>query len=125
MDVRPIRTEADLTWALAEVEAYFVDPPAPGSAAADRFDVLTDLIETYENRHYPIETPDPVEAIVFYMEEAGKTASDLSVVLGSKSRASEIMARKRSLSLEMIRKIVRAWPIPAEALIAPYHVERS
>jgi len=124
MDIRPIKTETDLTWALAEVERYFVNVPAPGTPEADRFDILTDLIEVYENRHHPIESLDPVETIVYFMEETGKSTSDLSAVLGSKSRASEVISRKRSLSIDMIRKLVKTWHLPAERLITPYHVER-
>ena len=116
--------EDDLTWAIAEVEQYFIDVPEPGTMEAERFDVLTDLIEVYENRYHPINKTDPVEAINYYMQETGKTNADLSLVLGSKSRASEVLTRKRSLSIDMIRKLVVTWHIPAEVLLTPYHVER-
>ena len=124
MDVRPIKTEDDLTWALAQVEQYFVTVPAPDTAEANRFDVLTDLIEMYESRYHPINKADPVEAISYFMQETGKTNADLSLVLGSKSRASEVMTKKRGLSLDMIRKLVTTWHIPAEVLLTPYHIER-
>ncbi len=122
-NIRPIRTEDDLTWALSEIEAYFVTPPAPGTAEADRFDVLTDLIESYEDRHHAIETPDPVDALFFYMEETHKNITELGHVLGSRPRASEVMSRKRRLSLDMIRKIHAAWKIPSDTLIQPYHLD--
>lgn len=124
MDIRPIKTEEDLTWALAEVEQYFVSPPTPGTAEADRFDVLTDLIEAYENRHHPVSAPDPIEALCHYMEETQKGPAELAAVLGSRPRASEVLSKKRGLSLEMIRKINAAWKIPAETLIQPYHLEQ-
>ncbi|PTQ69270.1 HTH-type transcriptional regulator/antitoxin HigA [Celeribacter persicus] len=122
-NIRPIRTEEDLTWALAEIEPYFVTPPAPGTPDADRFDVLTDLIESYEDRHHSIQAPDPVEALQFYMEETHKNITELGRVLGSRPRASEVMSRKRRLSLDMIRKIHTAWKIPSDTLIQPYHLD--
>jgi HTH-type transcriptional regulator / antitoxin HigA len=122
-NIRPIRTDDDLSWALAEVEPYFVTPPAPGTAEADRFDILTDLIEAYEDRQYPIQAPDPIDALVYFMEETHKTTSELSLVLGSRPRASEVLSRKRRLSLDMIRKIHDAWKIPADTLIQPYHLD--
>lgn len=122
-NIRPIRTEDDLTWALAEIEPYFVNPPVPGTAEADRFDVLSDLIEAYENRHHPISAPDPIEALKQFMEDADKSTAELAQVLGSRPRASEILSKKRRLSLEMIRKINAAWRVPAETLIAPYHLD--
>jgi len=122
-DIRPIRSEEDLSWALAEVEAYFISPPDPGTPEADRFDVLTDLIESYENRHHPIPAADPVDALAYFMEETEKSPAALGEVLGSRPRASEVLARKRRLSLEMIRRINAAWKIPAETLIQPYHLD--
>ena len=121
MDVKPIRNDADLDWALAEVEQYFDSPPAPGTPEADRFDVLTDLIEAYESKHYPIDAPDPVEMIREYMAMRGFKQADLGKLIGGKSRASEVMNRKRRLTLSMIQRINHAWKIPAEPLIAPYH----
>lgn len=125
MDIRPIHTEADYEWALAEITKYFDNQPQPGTPEGDRFDVLADLIEAYENRHYPIEAPDPVEAIRCVMEQTGKTQSDLAALLGSRPRASEILNRKRALTLEMVHKLNRAWRIPAELLITPYHLNAA
>lgn len=117
-NIRPIRTEADYDWGLAEVEAAFDLEPAPDSAEGQRLSVLLDLIEAYEARHWPIGGADPVETILYAMERSGRTRRDLSALLGSRSRASEILNRKRALNLDQIRKLSRSWGIPAEALIA-------
>jgi len=122
MDIRPIRNEADYEWALREVEPYFDTTPAPGTAAADRFDVLTDLIAAYEARRWSIEPLDPVDAIRFKMQQDGLTQTDLADVLGSKSRASEVLHRKRSLTLDMVHRLTNAWGIPAEVLVRPYRL---
>jgi HTH-type transcriptional regulator/antitoxin HigA len=120
MDMRAIRTEADYDWALAEIEPYFEQQPVPGSPEADRFDVLAALIKVYEDEHQPIDAPDPVETIQEWMALRGLRQSDLAELLGSKSRASEVLNRKRPLTMEMVFKLSRDWGIPAEALIAPY-----
>jgi HTH-type transcriptional regulator / antitoxin HigA len=119
MDIRPLRNEADYDWALAEIAPYFEAEPVPGTAAADRFDVLAALIAEYEARHWPIEAPDPVAAIRARMEQAGYTQADLAHLLGSRSRASEILARRRGLTMEQARRLHEVWHIPAEALIQP------
>ncbi len=82
MDIRPIRTEADYEWALAEIEHYFDQEPEPGTSASQRFDVLASLIEHYEARAWPIDLPDPVDAIRYRMEQGGLTQADLAGVLG-------------------------------------------
>ena len=125
MDVRPIRTEADYRWALAEIEQYFDREPPRGTPEADRFEVLADLIEAYEARHWSIEHADAVELIQYRMELGGFQAKDLAEVLGSKSRASEILNRKRAITLDMARKLHDAWGIPAEALIQPYRLDAA
>ena len=125
MDVRPLRTEADYDWALIEISQYFETEPALGSAAADRFDVLSALIASYEAAAWPIGLPDPVAAIREVMTAQGRTQSDLARVLGSRSRASEILARKRPLTLSMAYELHRCWHIPAELLITPYHAEAA
>ena len=122
-NIRAIRTEADYDWALAEIEQYFLKEPEPGTRAAERFDVLADLIEAYEAKHWQIEPADPIEAIRYKMEVAGLKQSDLADLLGSASRASEILNRKRALTTDMIFKISRQWRIPAESLVLPYHLE--
>lgn len=99
-DIRPIRCEADCDWALAGVTRYFEDQPEPGTPDADRFDVLSTLIEAHEDRHWPIEAPDPVDAIRLALKERGLPQADLAAILGSKSRASETIDR-RPLTLDM------------------------
>jgi HTH-type transcriptional regulator/antitoxin HigA len=125
MDIRPIRTEEDYDWALAEIEQYFADVPEQGTPEADRFDVLSELIDAYENRHWPVEPADPVETIRYRMETLGLAQSDLANVIGSRSRASEILHRKRPLTLAMIQRLNKEWGIPADALIAPYHLDMA
>lgn len=122
MKLRAIRTDADLDWALSEIEQYFDTPPASGTEEADRFDILTDLIEAYENREYPIEALDPIETLKMFMDIKKKRPSDLAELVGGKPRASEILKRKRPLTLRMIQKINSSWKIPAASLIAPYHL---
>jgi len=119
MDVRPIRTEADYDWALKAIEPYFQLEPKRGTPEADRFDVLAALIEAYEARHWPVEPPDAVEAIRFRMEMGGFGQADLARLFGSRSRASEILRRKRPLTLEQAWKLHHEWQIPAESLLRP------
>jgi HTH-type transcriptional regulator/antitoxin HigA len=123
-NVRPLRSEEDYDWALEEVAGYFERPPKPGSTEADRFDLLAAVIEAYEEKHWPIEPADPVDAIRYRMETGGFTQADLGRLLGSRPRASEILNRKRALTLPMAYKLHSEWNIPAEALIRPYHLER-
>ena len=119
MDVRPVRTEADYDWALAEIERYVDSPPPLGTAEAERFDVLAALIEAYEAQYWPIELPDPVGAIRARMELSDYSQADLAKLLGSRSRASEILGRRRGLTMEQAYRLHREWHIPAEALIKP------
>lgn len=123
MDIRPLRTEEDYDWALQEIEQYFLEEPAPGTPEADRFDALSDLIEAYEAKVWPIEPTDPIEAIKYSMDIKGLRQVDLARVIGSRSRASEILHRKRPLTLAMIQRLHREWGIPVDALIAPYHLD--
>jgi len=122
MDIRAIRTEADYEWALTEIERYFDDQPAPGTPEAARFDVLADLLKVYEDRHHPIDAPDPVEMIKQWMELRQLSQGDFAALIGSKSRASEILNRRRALTMEMVFKLNREWHIPADVLVAPYHL---
>lgn len=118
MELRPIRTETDYQEALREIELLFnADPNTP---EYDRLDVLSTLVEAYEKVHFPIAIPDPIEAIQYYMETRGWSRRDLEPCLGSRARVSEVLSRKRSLTLEMIRKLNQALGIPAEILIQPY-----
>jgi HTH-type transcriptional regulator / antitoxin HigA len=117
--IRPLRSEADYESALDEIERYFDSEPKPGTPEADRFDLLALVIEDYERRRWPIEPPDAIDAIRYGMETGGHTQADLGRLLGSRQRASDILAGKRSLTMRMAWKLNREWGIPAEALIAP------
>lgn len=119
MEIRPIRTEEDHKAALIEVSAYFDNEPIPGTPDGDRFEVLLTLVEAYEAKHYPIDLPDPVEAIKFRMEQAGLTPKDLVPVIGRLNRVYEILNRKRPLTIAMIWKLHKSLGIPAECLIQP------
>lgn len=118
MEIRPIRTETDYQAALKEIEILF--DAQPNTPEYDRLDILSTLVEAYENTHYPIEAPDPIEAILYYMDTRGLSRRDLEPCLGSRARVSEVLSRKRSLTLEMIRKLNQELGIPAEVLIQPY-----
>jgi len=119
MEIRPIRTEVDYKTALREVSAYFDSDPAPGTPDGDRFEVLLTLVEAYEAKHYPINLPDPVEAIKFRMEQAGLSPKDLVPAIGRLNRVYEILNRKRPLTLNMIWRLHEKFGIPAESLIRP------
>ena len=122
MDIRPIRTAADHEWALAEISLYFDNQPEPGTPEADRFDILADLIEAYEDRHFPMPEVEPVAFLKTHMEATGRTQADLAALFGSRPRASEVLGRKRALTVEMIYKLSREWHIPADCLVKPYHL---
>jgi HTH-type transcriptional regulator/antitoxin HigA len=122
MDIRPIKTDADYEWALAEVTRYFEQQPEPGSTEGDRFDVLSDLIAAYEERHFPLPDADPVEALRAFLEATGRTQQDLAALLGSAPRASEVLRRKRALTVDMIGKLSKEWGIPADVLVRPYRL---
>ena len=117
--IRPVRSEGDYDAALEEVERYFEVEPKAGSPEADRFDLLALVIEDYERKRWPIEPPDTIDAIRYRMETGGYSQADLGRLLGSRQRASDILTRKRPLTMRMAWKLHREWGIPAEALIAP------
>jgi len=117
--IRPLRSEADYDAALEEIERYFENEPKPGTPEADRFDLLALIIEDYERKHWPIDPPEAIDAIRYRMEMGGYTQGDLGRLLGSRQRASDILTRKRPLTMRMAWKLHREWGIPAEALIAP------
>ena len=125
MEVRPLRTEADYDWALEEIAQYFAHEPKLGTAGADRFDILAALIGAYEAKHWSIAPPDPVDAIRSRMEQAGYDQGDLGRLLGSRSRASEIMNRRRPLTMEQAYRLHREWNIPAESLLRPSALKRA
>jgi HTH-type transcriptional regulator/antitoxin HigA len=118
MTVRPIKTKQDYQNALEKLETIF--DAKPGSAEGDELEVIGILIDTYEKNHYPIEFPDPIEAIKFRMEQLGYNQSDLANVVGLKSRESEILNKKRKLTLEMIRNLHETLNIPTDVLIQSY-----
>ena len=117
MNIHPIRTGTDYRAALRELSAYFDNEPVPGSEDGDRFEILATLVEAYESKHFPIEAPDPIEAIRFRMEQGGLTVKDLVPSIGQPNRVYEVLNRKRGLTLEMIRNLHRNLGIPAESLI--------
>lgn len=119
MKLKPIRTEADYSAALKAIERYFNKPPKRGSAEADTFDILATLIEAYERRRWPIDLAQPIDVLRYRMTTGGYTQADLATLLGSRSRASEVLSGRRELTLPMIRRIAAAWSIPADALIGP------
>lgn len=122
-DIRPIRTESDYDWALAQAARYFEKQPGRGTPAGDRFEVLLSLINAYETKHWAIDAPDPIEAIKAQMKQLGRTQADLSALIGSRSRATEILKWRRAFSMAMVRKLSESWHIPAEVLIQPYRLE--
>jgi len=123
--IRPLRNEADYDAALAEIERYFDKAPKPGTPAADRFDLLALVIEDYERKYWPIEPSNPVDAIRYRMETGGYTQADLGRLLGSRQRASDVLSRKRRLTIPMAWKLHREWGIPAEALIRPVAARKT
>ena len=117
MDIRAVKDEASHAWALVEIERYFEREPEPGTPEAERFDVLATLIEVYEARHHPIPPAPPIDVIRFVMEQRGFRQGDLARLLGSRSRASEILSGGRRLTVEMIDRLSRRWSIPADLLV--------
>lgn len=118
MNIRPVRSEADYRAALGDIAALMESDPAPGTPKGDRLDILATLVQAYEARHFPIDAPDPVEAIKFRMEQSGLTVKDLEPIIGRANRVYEVLSRKRPLTLAMIRRLHRSLGIPAEVLIA-------
>jgi len=123
MDIRPIKTEADYQAALLRVDALM--QAQPNTPEGDDLDILTTLIAAYEEQHYPILPPDPVEALMYWMETRDLTRRDLEHLLGSRARVAEILNRRRRLSLEMIRRLHSELGIPAEILIQPYSTSKA
>ena len=126
MEIRPIRNDEDHRAALASIEACWGAPE--GTEEGDRLDVLLALVEIYEAKRWPIETDrnfDPVDVLRYAIDELGHTQAELAELLGSRSRASEVLSRRRALTVEMIHKIGEAWRIPANLLVRPYRIERA
>ena len=119
LTLHPIRTEADYRQALKQVESYFdaEQEPDPDSGEGAHFEALVTLIEAYERKHYPIDPPNPVDAIKFRMEQSGLSVKDLEPMIGKSNRVYEVLTHKRNLSLGMIRRLHKGLGIPAEVLI--------
>jgi HTH-type transcriptional regulator / antitoxin HigA len=126
MDIRPIRTDQDHRAAIAAIDDCWGAPE--GSEEGDKLDVLVALVESYEARRWPIASDkrfDPIDVLDYAIEELGHTQSELAELLGSRSRASEILARRRALTVDMIHKLSEAWKIPADLLVRPYRVDSA
>ena len=115
MNIKPIKSEADYEAALKEIDRLF--NAQLGTPEGDKLDVLLTLVDAWEDKHHPIDPPDPIEAIKFYMEQQGLSRKDLEPFIGQRQRVADVLNRKRPLSLEMIRKLHRGLGIPAEILI--------
>jgi len=121
MDIKPIKTDADYRAALKEIETMMM--AELDTAEGEKLDIMVTLVEAYETKHYPLDHPDPVEAIKFEMERKGLTVKDLEPMIGKSNRVYEILNHKRSLTLKMIWKLHEGLGIPAESLIRPPQVE--
>ena len=123
MRIRPIKTKADYRVALKEVERLW--DADPGTPEGDRVDVLTTLIEVYEAEHFPIPAPDPIAAIEFMLDQKGMSRRDLEPAIGSRGRVSEVLGRKRPLTLPMVRALSSLLDIPTDILAQPYQIRRA
>jgi HTH-type transcriptional regulator/antitoxin HigA len=119
MNIRPIHTDDDYRAALREASAMFDDQPEPGTERGDYFEILTTLIEAYEAKTFPIDLPDPIEAIKFRMEQLGLSPKDLAPAIGKPNRVYEVLSGKRRLTLKMVWRLHSDFGIPAASLIAP------
>jgi HTH-type transcriptional regulator/antitoxin HigA len=118
MNIKPIKTEQDYNNALNKIESLM--DAKPNTSQMDELEVLTTLVEVYEEQNYKIDAPDPIEAIKFRMEQEGLKQKDLVSIIGSKSRVSEILNKKRKLTIEMIRNLHKQLHIPVESLFLDY-----
>jgi HTH-type transcriptional regulator / antitoxin HigA len=121
--VRPIHTKKDYETALAELERLW--GAKSGTPQGDRLDVLATLIDAYEAVHFPMDPPDPIEAIKFRMEQQGLTRKDLEPLIGTRTRVAEVLNRRRGLSIEMIRRLHQALGISADVLIRPSRRDKA
>ncbi|WP_392891317.1 type II toxin-antitoxin system HigA family antitoxin [Pseudomonas migulae] len=119
MDIRPIHTDEDYRAALKSVSALFDNEPEPGTPEGDYFDIMITLIEAYESKQFPVDLPNPIDAIKFRMEQSGLSAADLAPAIGRTNRVYEVLNGKRALTLPMIWKLHDLFGIPAESLIKP------
>lgn len=123
MKIRPIKTKSDYHAALKEVERLW--DANPGTPAGDRVEVLVTLIEAYEAKHHPIPAPDPIAAVLFMMEQKGLARRDLEGAIGGRGRVSEVLNRRRPLTLPMVRELSKLLQIPAEVLVQSYETRRA
>ncbi len=122
-ELKPIRSEADYEAALAEVERLW--SAKTGTPDGDHLDVLVTLIDAYEAEHYPMDPPDPIEAIKFRMEQQGLTRKDLEPIIGTRTRVAEVLNRRRGLSIDMIRRLHERLGISADVLIRPSRINKA
>ena len=126
MEIHPIRSDEDHQAALKEIDSYWGAPE--GSEEGERLDVLLALVDVYEEKRWPIdidENFDPIDVLNHAIEELGHTQPELAELLGSRSRASEILSRRRALTVDMIHKISKAWKISADLLVRPYPIDHA
>ncbi|NWF81277.1 MAG: helix-turn-helix domain-containing protein [Chloroflexi bacterium] len=123
MQIWPIRNDADYQAALAEIETLF--SARPGTPEGDRLEILATLVDAYEAKHTPIAAPDPIAMIEYILESRGLARRDLEPYIGSRARVSEVLNRRRALTLEMIRKLHQGLGVPAEVLIQPYDLQQQ
>jgi HTH-type transcriptional regulator/antitoxin HigA len=123
MQLKPIKCEADYEAALKEIERLW--GAGEGSTDGDRLEILATLVEAYEEKHFPMDLPDPIEAIKFRLEQQGEDNSVLIGIIGSRTRVYEVLRRDRALSLNMIRQLNRHLKIPAEILIQPLRARKK
>lgn len=119
MNIRPIHTDEDYRAALENVSALFDNEPEPGTPEGDYFDIMITLIEAYESKRFPVDLPNPIDAIKFRMEQSGLSAADLAPAIGRTNRVYEVLNGKRALTLPMIWKLHDLFGIPAQSLIKP------
>ena len=122
-NLKPIRTEADYQAALVVIERLW--GARTGTPEGDRLDILATLVDAYENEHYPMDPPDPIEAIKFRMEQQGLNRKDLAEILGSRTRVAEVLKRRRGLSINMIRRLHEKLGISLEVLIRPVRIKKA
>ena len=123
MELRPIKTESDYQNALTEIERLFeIEPNSP---ELDRLDILTTLVEAYEQQHYPIDAPDAISAILYYLEARGLSHQDLAASIGDTKQVTAILNKQQPLNLDAIRRLNQDFGIPAEVLIKPYPLEKA
>ncbi len=123
MELKPIRTEADHEVALREIQRLW--GAKKGTPNGDRLDVLATLVEVYEDSHFPMDMPDPIDAIKFRLEQQGQDKKALIGIIGNRTRVYEVLRRDRALSLAMIRRLNKEFRIPAEVLIRPARIRRK